>query len=244
MPKVIFDCVLVDNAQLVPEIQTCSIFNELRPGKLVLFGDQNLPCKDKAHFSFPKAVELMYNRSLFERLIQGEGGTLVLNNQVRLCKVLLDAVQATIKSDSHNYGRAVFPGDTVIPEKEPLLVQKLCPKLCFYDLSYLGELKVDKSHSDAHECYFVLGLLSKLSHIVKDIEKSNPDRRTPFGMCVQKLLKCTIGIIIPFPQLVSLYRSILSRLKFVSLLDIQIGTPSDFMGIEKDIIILSHLRNS
>ena len=178
----------------------------------------------------------MYNRSLFERLIQGDGGTLVLNNQVRLSKVLLDAVQATIKSEStqvrdfSNYGRAVYPQDTSIPEKEPLIVQKLCPKICFYDMSYLGELKVDKSHSDAHECYFLLGMLSKLCHIVKDIEKSNPDRRTPFGMCAQKLLKCTIGIIIPFPHLVSLYRSILSRLKFVSLLDIQIGTPNDFTG--------------
>ena len=40
------------------------------------------------------------------------------------------------------------------------------------------------------------------------------------------------------------YQKILSRLQFVSNLEIQIGLPQDFQGVEKDVIIVSHLRNS
>lgn len=57
-------------------------------------------------------------------------------------------------------------------------------------------------------------------------------------------MRCSIGIIIPFEDLVSEYKEVLARLKFVSNLDIQIGVPQDFEGVEKDIIIISHLRNS
>ena len=48
----------------------------------------------------------------------------------------------------------------------------------------------------------------------------------------------------PFAHLKPLYREILAKLQFVSLIDIQVGVPTDFYGIEKDIIIISHLRNS
>lgn len=63
-------------------------------------------------------------------------------------------------------------------------------------------------------------------------------------MSIQKLMRCSIGIIVPFENLVPEYKQVLSRLKFVSNLDIQIGLPHDFEGVEKDVIILSHLRNS
>jgi superfamily I DNA and/or RNA helicase len=49
---------------------------------------------------------------------------------------------------------------------------------------------------------------------------------------------------VPFQQMIATYKSILAKLQFVSLLDIKVGLPTEFQGIEKDIIIVSHLRNS
>ena len=48
---------------------------------------------------------------------------------------------------------------------------------CFYDLKYLPEIKADSKRTDTSECFFVLSLLSKMCHIVKDIEQ-----KVPFGM--------------------------------------------------------------
>ena len=42
-PKRIFDTIILDNAQLVNEIETCLLLSELRPGKVVLIGETNLP---------------------------------------------------------------------------------------------------------------------------------------------------------------------------------------------------------
>ena len=69
-------------------------------------------------------------------------------------------------------------------------------------------------------------------------------QKLPHGMSVQKLLKCKIGIIVPFESIIPQYQLALSKLKFVSNLDIKIGLPYEFAGVEKDIIILSHLRQS
>lgn len=61
-------------------------------------------------------------------------------------------------------------------------------------------------------------------------------------MSIQKLMKSTIGIIVPYERVIRLYKEILSRLRFVSNLEIQVGLPQEFMGVEKDLIIVSHLR--
>lgn len=66
----------------------------------------------------------------------------------------------------------------------------------------------------------------------------------PQGMSIQKLLKSTIGIIVPFQRMVRHYQEILSRLRFVSNLEVQVGLPREFLGVEKDVIIISHLRSS
>ena len=57
-----FDTVIVDNSQMVPELEMCHIFHHLKPSKLVLFGDPQLPGTG----------------SLFSRLVH-EGGVYVLN---------------------------------------------------------------------------------------------------------------------------------------------------------------------
>jgi len=92
-PRKVFDVAIVDNAHLVSELQTALVFDQLRPAKLVLIGDSNLPGKSASSSKMPFSHELMFNRSTFERLVHGDGGFCVLNNQMRLGRVLLEAVQ-------------------------------------------------------------------------------------------------------------------------------------------------------
>ena len=55
--------------------------------------------------------EAHYTRSLFERLIHGEGGFCILNQQVRMGRFLLEAVQKTIKSESSIHGNILRNSD-------------------------------------------------------------------------------------------------------------------------------------
>lgn len=61
-------------------------------------------------------------------------------------------------------------------------------------------------------------------------------------MSIEKLIKSSIGIIVPYRRVVRHYKEILSRLRFVSNLEIHVGVPQEFVGVEKDLIIVSHLR--
>ena len=40
--KGLFDIAIIDDAQNVPEIETTLVLNEIRPTKLLLFGDMNM----------------------------------------------------------------------------------------------------------------------------------------------------------------------------------------------------------
>ena len=66
--------------------------------------------------------------------------------------------------------------------------------------------------------------------------------KLPLGMSAQKLFRCSIGIIVPYEEMVQKTKEILGRPQFVSLLDIEVGTADDFSGREKDLIIVSNLR--
>lgn len=126
------------------------------------------------HSCMPYAKDILFQRSLFERMIIGEGGFCVLNQQVRMGKVLLEFVQSTIVSQSLIHGKPLHQSclnGPYLQKPEAIPVQKICPKICFYDLKYLPELKWERSHTDRHECFFVLTLLSKIARLCLDLEK-------------------------------------------------------------------------
>lgn len=63
-----------------------------------------------------------------------------------------------------------------------------------------------------------------------------------------KLIKGKIGIIVPFPKFIEAYKKIIFDVISTKLNakeeDIMIGTPDMFRGVEKELIIISTLRNS
>jgi hypothetical protein len=136
--------VIVDNAHQVQELENLFILNDLRPGKLILLGDCQLPSLRSTAYMMPNHQDLQFSRSLFERLIHGDGGFCILNQQVRMGRCLLEAVQKTITSETPIHGnslRAHDFNDHYLSKPENIVLQKIAPRVCFYDLKYLPELK-------------------------------------------------------------------------------------------------------
>jgi hypothetical protein len=95
---------------------------------------------------------------------------------------LLEFVSQVITSETPIHGRPVHQSELNLPEPANQSMKKICPIICFYDLKYLPELRPDSSRTDNHECFFLLGLLSKICHIARDFEKQHSERRFPHGL--------------------------------------------------------------
>ena len=89
-------------------------------------------------------------------------------------RYLLEAVQKTIKSENSIHGNPLRNSDfseQYLQKPENIVLQKIAPKVCFYDLMYLPELREERSGCDMHECFFVLSLLAKIARLCIDLEK-------------------------------------------------------------------------
>lgn len=142
-------------------------------------------------------------------------------------RYLLEAVQTTIKTETPIHGnplRGQDFNDQYLSKPDHIMLQKIAPKVCFYDLMYLPELREEENRSDMHECFFVLSLLAKMARLCIDLEKRQISQNEPgindyqlrrifpHGMSIQKLTRCAIGIIVPFRRVIIEYKNILSRL--------------------------------
>lgn len=133
------------------------------------------------------------------------------------------------------------------------VLQKLIGKLVFFDLAYLKEIGRGDQRSrwrDNEEVYFVAALLGQLSFTIRKLSQQGDEQerlRDFVSFNENKILsKCTIGIVVPFPALVRKYEEVLNErlLHRFSLSNVQIGSPAEFYGVEKDIMIISSFRNS
>ena len=133
------------------------------------------------------------------------------------------------------------------------IVSKLINKLVFFDLSYLREMGRGQRWRDNEEVYFVANLLSQLSFAIKRFVQETMKRSEQFAKKIKCtfhensiLSKCTIGIVVPFPNLVVKYEAVINErlLHRFNLSNLKVGQPKDFFGCERDIMIVSSLRNS
>lgn len=182
-----------------------------------------------------------------------------LQRQMRMEREVQNFVEAVLGDG--RVGRCLGYGDRkrlYAPSGTPL--NRIMPPVAFYDLTYLNDLADDNPKvSDDQEAQFVMSLLSRVANVCIEIEKKalakqHKEReekvplvnflrmRLPLGMSCQRLFNCSIGVIVPYADMIPKYKEIFARLQFVSLLDIEIGVAEDFSGREKDVIIVSHLR--
>ena len=128
------------------------------------------------------------------------------------------------------------------------IVQKLLSRLVFFDLAYLMEFGRGDQRStwrNNEEIFFVIALLSQLNYAVA---KTQAKEGNSFRQVLNKeaLSKLTIGIVVPFPELVARYEGLISErlLHKFDISKITVGLPKAFRGQEKDILIVSSFRNS
>jgi hypothetical protein len=75
----------------------------------------------------PLSQELLFNKSLFQRMLEGQGGACVLNQQVRMSPIVLNVVQDIVKSENMIHGKSIRLSDLREPEPDLKMLKKLCP---------------------------------------------------------------------------------------------------------------------
>jgi hypothetical protein len=124
-------------------------------------------------------------------------------------------------------------------------------RILVFDLVYLKELKQETFKSDFDELSFALNLLFDITRIIvdKDPALSSLNNDSVKMTRAFSSLKNRVGIMVPFERCIDTFKELceepLKRKMGIDCEDdIFIGTPDMFRGVEKDIVILSSLRNS
>jgi AAA domain len=124
-------------------------------------------------------------------------------------------------------------------------------RIIVFDLLYLKEFKQETFRSDFDELQFALSILFDITRIIseKDPALSGLNNDTLKMTRAFASLKNRVGIMVPFTRSIEAFRQLceepLKRKMSIDCEDeIFIGTPDMFRGVEKDIIIVTHLRNS
>jgi hypothetical protein len=124
-------------------------------------------------------------------------------------------------------------------------------RILVFDLVYLKELKQDTFRSDFDELSFALNLLFDITRIIVDKDPALSSLNSDSMKMTRAFssLKNRVGIMVPFERCIEAFRELceepLKRKMGIECEDdIFIGTPDMFRGVEKDIVILSSLRNS
>lgn len=219
------------------ELETLQAF-QLNPNKIIWFGDTQTP----KPFCYQADSELTnYSKSLFERLVAGGVRYENLRYTIRIHPVMVEFISKMFYDNSMRICR-----DQNL-KKPSSSLSRVISRVCFFDLVYTKEFKQDIFRMDLDEVYFAFNLLRDVTRLFYKNEgmqgQDDNERMAKAFSCI----KGKIGIIVPHHQMIDAYTSIFAKYQdklSATLDDIMIGTPDDFRGVEKEIIIISSLRNS
>lgn len=121
-------------------------------------------------------------------------------------------------------------------------------RVFYFDHTYLKEFKEQVFNSDYDEVKFAMFLILDLTRLLVENESMSGRSDNEKMTLAFSFLKGKIGIIIPFRNYIVAYHKLLCEALKARVNadenDILIGTPDMFRGVEKDLIIVSTLRNS
>lgn len=131
-------------------------------------------------------------------------------------------------------------------------IAKFMRRLVVFDLIYLKELKQDTFRSDFDELQFTIALILDVTRTVADKDPTLSMISSDTIKMQKAFLKLRnkIGIVVPFARSVDAFKKLFddgfkNKLGITNLEDeVFVGTPDMFRGVEKDIVILSMVRNS
>ena len=219
-----YDYLIIDEAcQCVEPSSLIPLCHGIK--KLILVGDhKQLP----ATVFYPKAKSILYNRSLFERLIDNNIPRHILTIQYRMQtnirKFISDLFYESKLMDSPNKDYI-----DKINNNPFYTIIDINKNFSFFDLNFTKEGfdEIVKSYYNKEEIDFVYFLIKKINYSLKNIYKENEYK---------------YAVITPYQAQVKKYKE--EKYKYNELygLDIAINTVDSFQGQERDIVLFSTVR--
>ena len=255
-----YEYLIIDEAsQCVEPLCLIPLYHDVK--KLILVGDHmQLP----ATVFYPKATKILYNRSLFERLIDNKYPRYILTVQYRMQKNISGFISRTF------YDNKLTNDEAHVDKINKELIYdiiKIGNNFSFFNVSY-GEEQFEedkKSYINHNEIKFSFRLTKKIiSEILKKIEyyqkekdsrkkenknentneiKTNPEYDEDEKIKTLKNYK--FAIICTYKAQVMKFREMKKKDNFFkerNLNDIEINTVDSFQGQERDIVIVSTVR--
>ena len=259
-----YEYLIVDeSSQCVEPLLLIPLCHDVK--KLILVGDHmQLP----ATVFYPKAPKILYNRSLFERLIDNKYPRFILTVQYRMQKNISEFISKTFYENK-------LTNDEKHVEKinKELMydIIKIENNFSFFDVKDSEEIFEEdkKSYINEKEIKFSFDLIKKIiSQILKKIDfyrnerdkkkneikidkdKNNntlnePDKMSEEDQKIKTLRNYKFAIICTYKAQVMKFREMKRKDKFFwdrNLNDIEINTVDSFQGQERDIVIFSTVR--
>ena len=197
--------------------------------KLILVGDhKQLP----STVFYPKANSILYNRSLFERLIDNHIPRHILTIQYRMQKNIRRFI-----SDLFYESKLEDSQDKEYIEKinkNPFYsIIDINKNFTFFDLNFSEEKfdEIMKSYYNKQEIDFVYFLIKKINFCLEKIPKSNE-------------YNYKFAIITPYQAQVKRFKEEKNKYNELSEVDIGINTVDSFQGQEREIVIFSTVRSN
>ena len=259
-----YEYLIVDeSSQCVEPLLLIPLCHDVK--KLILVGDHmQLP----ATVFYPKAPKILYNRSLFERLIDNKYPRFILTVQYRMQKNISEFISKTF------YENKLTNDENHVEKINKELIYEIIKienNFSFFDVKDSEEIFEEdkKSYINEKEIKFSFDLIKKIiSQILKKIDfyrnerdkknkqikfdndknnntKNESDIISEEDQKIKTLRNYKFAIICTYKAQVMKFREMKRKDKFFwdrNLNDIEINTVDSFQGQERDIVIFSTVR--
>ncbi|CDW88819.1 splicing endonuclease positive effector [Stylonychia lemnae] len=229
---------IVDDAQSLIEPQLL-LSQKMNLGQMILLGCEEYP---RGHCFSTNLMQSQFNKSTMERLIEQDYPYLKVRGQLRFNHLMCQILNKLFyKQNPMNASRR----DIV---ESQFVLKNFMRRVIMFDLQYLKELKQESFRSDFDEINFTTHLIGDLTKVVSEVEGVDASSYEVRNQHAFSKIKRSIGVIVPFERLIPtfkiLFEPVKQRLGLDKEDDIFIGTTEMFRGVEKEIIIVTSLRNS
>ena len=227
-----YDYLIIDEAcQCVEPSSLIPLCHGIK--KLILVGDHmQLP----ATVFYQKAKNILYNRSLFERLIDNNIPRHILTIQYRMQSNIRQFISSLfydnkLKDADKNYT------DTINNNIFYKIID-INKNFSFFDLNYSEENINEKmkSYYNIQEIEFTFDLIKKIDICLKNLLNSKNNNENKY--------EYKYAIITPYQAQVKKFKEEKNNIKELSGVDIAINTVDSFQGQERDIVLFSTVRSN
>ena len=224
--KLNYDYLIIDEAcQCVEPSSLIPLYHGIK--NLILVGDhKQLP----ATVFYPKAKNILYNRSLFERLIDNNIPRHILTIQYRMQTNIRELISKLFYENKLQDS----PDERYIEKMNKNIIYKIINlknNFSFFDINFSEEIMDNnmKSYYNWLEIDFVFLLLKRINYKLKKIYKEKEYK---------------YAIITPYQAQVKKFKDEKYKSNDFSYIDIAINTVDSFQGQERDIVLFSTVRSN